>query len=393
MTANDGPQVSESVATDESTAREKVGWLPRSARWAENAVTFLVVTVFIFALMEGAASSVIFLKHLLEDQEGVWITEQRHTMYDPELGWVSVPDVFIPDLYGEGKELTTNNRGFRGEVDVQVTAPPGKRRVLCSGDSFTLGHGVSNDDSWCAQLAALDPSIESVNMGQGGYGVGQAFLWYQRDGADLERVAHILAFIGDDFFRMQRDHFLGFAKPVLELEGNRLVVKNTPVPRRSVVVRWLAQNGALFHELRSVQLLGAIKQRLWGGAPGDGAGTTADETWRVATAVFDSLAHENAARGSKFVLLFLPTPWDYDTNLYDGWRRRAHEFSESTGVPLIDMIEELRALDEEEASGMFIPLGEEGAPHLNELGNRWVAHHLLDWGLTPMPGPTPPRGR
>lgn len=381
MTANEGPTVSESVAVDEGSAPETVGRLWRSIRMMTNAVTFVVIAAFFFVLAEGAASSAIFLKHLWEKQERPSITEQKHTRYDEELGWVSIPNVRIADMYGEGKELTTNNRGFRSEVDVYVAPPEGKQRVICSGDSFTLGHGVSNGDSWCAQLAAMDHSVESVNMGQGGYGVGQAFLWYRRDGADLERAVHVLAFIGDDFFRLQRHHFMGFAKPVIGLEGGRLVVTNAPVPRRSFVARWLLQNGVLFRELSSVRLFGALYNRIRGASSGDENRDEADETWKVATAIFDSLARENAAMGSHLVLLFLPAPWDYDTKLYDGWRQRAHEYSESTGVPLIDMVEDLRALNEDDASGMFIPFGEEGAPHLNEAGNRWVARHLLDWGL------------
>jgi len=381
MTANERPTMSESAAAGERPRPEAVGWLRRSVRLAVNVATFVVITACFFFLVEGVASSVTFLKHVWVKQERPSVTEQRHTRYDEELGWVSIPNLRIGDMYGEGKELITNNRGFRSEAEIRVTTPAGKRRVICSGDSFTLGYGVSNDDAWCAQLAAMDSSLDSVNMGQGGYGVDQAFLWYRRDGADLERAVHVLAFIGDDFFRMQHDHFLGFAKPVLGLEGGRLFVMNTPVPRRSYVVRWLAVNGPLFRELSSVRLLEAIKNRLFGARSGDENRDDADETWKIATAVFDSLAKENAARGSRFVLLFLPAPWDYDTDLYDGWRRRAHDFSKKTGVPLIDMVKELRALNKDEASSMFIPFGEEGAPHLNEAGNRWVARHLLDRGL------------
>jgi len=388
--ANEGPAISGRAAVDRRTRPETVGSLHRSTRLAASVVTFVLITTCIFFLVEGVASSVIFLKHVWDEQVRPSVAEQRHTRYDEELGWVSIPDLRIRDMYGEGKELITNNRGFRSEVETRVTPPAGKRRIICSGDSFTLGYGVSNDDSWCAQLAAMDSSLESVNMGQGGYGVDQAFLWYRRDGADLKRAVHVFAFIGDDFFRMQRDHFLGFSKPILGLEGERLFVMNTPVPRRNHVVRWLALNKPLFRKLSSVRLLEAIKFRLFGAWSSDENRdeanenrNEADETWKIATAVFDSLATENAALGSQFVLLFLPAPWDYATDVYDDWRRRAHDFSKKTGVPLIDMVEELRALKKDEASSMFIPSGEEGARHLNEAGNRWVARHLLDWGLVP----------
>lgn len=335
------------------------------------------ITLLLFLLMEGAASALLFARHLWQEQEGVEITEEVHTRYDEELGWVSIPNVSIPDMYGPGKSLTTNERGFRGAEPVAVQAPPGRDRVICSGDSFTLGHGVDDADTWCARLQDLDSGLQTVNVGQGGYGIDQAYLWYRRDAADLERSAHVLAFIGDDFLRMQRDHFLGYPKPVLEVVDGRLAVRNVPVPRRGRVARWLAQNGGLFRELRSVRLLGSLVARLSDDVPGSVEGEV-EGTWRVAEAVFDTLAAENAAHGSRLVLLFLPAPWDYDTELYQPWRERVRTYAERTGTPLLDLVEELRALTAGEASALFIPDGQIGAPHLDEEGNAWVARRLRE---------------
>ena len=41
--------------------------------------------------------------------------------------------------------------------------------------------GVGNDDVWCKLLESIDNRIETVNLGQGGYGVDQAYLWYKRN--------------------------------------------------------------------------------------------------------------------------------------------------------------------------------------------------------------------
>ena len=348
------------------------------ARTAGGLALFLVITATVFLVLEGAASSALFVRNLIQRQDGVVLSEERHTRYDPELGWVSVPNLAISDMYGSGKSLTTNSHGFRGP-EVQPQVPSGKRRVLCSGDSFTLGHGVADDDTWCARLSSLDPTLETVNMGQGGYGIDQAFLWYARDGAGLERSVHVLAFIGDDFLRVQSDHFLGYGKPVLELESGHLVTRNTPAPRRSRPTRWLIQNGALFRELASVRLLSGIVSRL--GDPATAAVSRTDQTWNVAAAIFDSLAAENAAREAQLVLLFLPTPWDYDTELYDGWRDRVHAYADDTDTPFVDLVDELRRMTSEEARALFIPAGQIGAPHLNESGNDWVARRLIAAGV------------
>ena len=47
------------------------------------------------------------------------------------------------------------------------------------------------------------------------------------------------------------------------------------------------------------------------------------------------------------------------------------------------MVEELRSLNKDDASGRFIPYGKLGAPHLSEEGNRWVVRRLLDRGVVP----------
>jgi hypothetical protein len=339
------------------------------------------LTVLLFVFLEGAASLTLFLHGLWNDVEKTSLTEQRHTRYDSELGWVSLPNIRVDDMYGPGKHLVTNGRGFRNVDEVDVHESPGRRRVICSGDSFTLGFGVSNDETWCSLLGQLEERWEPVNMGQGGYGVDQAYLWHARDGSDLDRTVHLFAFIGDDFNRMQSDHFLGYGKPVMILENSALKTANTPVPQTSSVSRWAVQNGHLFRRLRVVDATSRVVRRLSGDGqrsePVDG-GNQEERTSGVARAVFDSLLAENQSKGAALVLLLLPTPWDYHSDVYEQWHRLVRDYAETNNVLLIDMIDELRSLDETAATQLFFSWGEVGAPHFNEEGNRWVAQHVSE---------------
>ena len=126
-----------------------------------------LVTVLL-VLFEGFASTLRVAREIATTKP---VAERRYTTYDPDLGWVSVPNTFIPDMYGAGRALRINAQGFRGNEPVTRWVPPGKVRVICSGDSFTFGYGVDNDHGWCQQLAALDARMQTVNMGQSGYGV------------------------------------------------------------------------------------------------------------------------------------------------------------------------------------------------------------------------------
>ncbi len=218
--------------------------------------------VVVFIVLEGLASTALFWRTLLFHPRAP-LAEKGHTRYDPELGWVNTPNVALKDYYGPGLDLTTNAQGFRGTSPVPVAVPPGMFRIICSGDSMTLGYGVRDDQTWCQALASLDPRLEAVNMGQGGYGVDQAYLWFRRDGARLDHQVHIFAFIVSDFNRMQSESFYDYQKPVLVVRNGSIVVTNTPVPKVGRSRPWLQQNlPSALEKLATFQVASRIVQPL-----------------------------------------------------------------------------------------------------------------------------------
>jgi hypothetical protein len=92
---------------------------------------------------------------------------------------------------------------------------------------------VGDGDTWCARLEQLDGRFETINMGQGGYGFDQAYLWYKRDGLRFEHHAIVVAFITDDFFRMASTEEGLHGKPVLAIDNGTLVVRGEPVQYRT----------------------------------------------------------------------------------------------------------------------------------------------------------------
>ena len=162
-----------------------------------GAIAWIGRLLLVFCVVEGVASLARF-GLIVATQTQRPLAERAHTEYDAELGWVNRPNVSLPDLYGPGASLHINTQRFRGTRDVAPHTPVGRVRVVCSGDSFALGYGVGDDATWCHQLEALEPRVESVNMGQGGYGLDQAYLWFLRDGAALEHDVHLFSFIAED---------------------------------------------------------------------------------------------------------------------------------------------------------------------------------------------------
>lgn len=339
-------------------------------------VAALVLT---FAIVEGLASGALLIEKLVTTLRSP-VAERVHSRYDPELGWVAVPNLYVPDLYGPGVYFRSDSRGFRDNAEVAPGSPPDRLRVVCSGDSFTLGYGVDNDHAWCTLIGVLDRRFQTVNMGQGGYGIDQAYLWYRRDGRLLEHQVHLFAFTTTDFDRMQHHTFLGYGKPVLKIRDGRLVTENVPVPRRPFYVAWLARNLPLFRELRGVQLANAIMESFL--HAGGAAATSFNEAGRaIASKVFENLEELNREKGSVLILVYLPMEADYAGNeLTDSWRDFVRTEAAKRGVEFVDLVADFQKMPRSQMKKVFLPAGElsfRGAGgHYSAEGNKVIAEAL-----------------
>lgn len=91
-----------------------------------------------------------------------------------------------------------NNVGFRGE-DISVDKPPGMRRILCLGDSFTFGEGVREEDAWPQRLGRLaGPRTQVINAGVQGYDLDHEALYLFLYGRQLDPDVVVVAFFMND---------------------------------------------------------------------------------------------------------------------------------------------------------------------------------------------------
>jgi len=322
------------------------------------------MTVVCFVLLEGLSSAILLVDDLARFSRRP-LTERVHSRYDPLLGWSNIPGLELRDVYGPGSRFKTNSLGLRNDREFAVEVPSGKVRIVCLGDSFTLGYGVSNDEAWCQVLESLDGRLETVNMGQGGYGLDQAYLWYQRDGGRLRHQVLLFSFITEDFFRVGRDNFLGYAKPTLQVQQGRLVPTRVPVPRRSFYFPWVTQNAAIFTRLRSLEL---FRRLFRSAAPGPTSPPLPDvgQTLMIASQIFGDLQRITREKESVLVLVYLPVSQDYEGKGSDPWREFVRRDAERRGIPYVDLVEEFRKLSASEAAHVF-------GDHYSVEGNRFVA--------------------
>jgi hypothetical protein len=331
-----------------------------------------LVTVVTLVVLEGLASTTITGAKLVSRLAGTKV----HTQYDPELGWSSIPDLFIEDMYGDGVFLRTNAQGFRAAADTDAEVAEGGVRLLCSGDSFTFGHGVDNDHTWCSLLAGRYPTLETVNLGQVGFGIDQAFLWYLRNATWLQHDLHIFAFITDDFRRTAARSFLSYPKPLLTLQDEQLVVTNTPVPKRLFNNPYLFTTVHTLRELRLAQLaerlLGGVDRQVSTDGPSGGGDVS---TRDVVVAVFEELQRMGNLREIRTIFVYLPSgDWDYDPqgSVTESWRLFLEGEARERGWLYLDLIADFRSFERNAIAELF-------SGHYTQAGNEYVAERLHEF--------------
>ncbi len=185
------------------------------AAWlARRRIGVLVEKVFpsrrhlLFALVTAALA---FLMSLLAIELGLRLTGQPFRMttsaaenavaqFDPELGWTYIPNRSIVQRFGaEGREVAIHFDDIASRVRAPgVRRNPAKPSVLFVGDSFTMGHGVTYEESFVGRLEAMpDFPFQTVNLGVQGYGTDQSLLMLERHFTRFPTRAVVYTFIDD----------------------------------------------------------------------------------------------------------------------------------------------------------------------------------------------------
>ena len=303
--------------------------------------------------------------------------------------WEPGQDVERRQIPALPHRVHTNALGLRGrETDLARRG----ERVLCSGDSFTFGDFVDDDETLPARLdARLGPHVEVLNGGVGGSTIVDQAVFLEP----------MLALEPDLVFLLYSENDLddlGVSPPLhVQLAHNREIKSGILGP-----VYALARDSALFQLLLRVR--GALRARqaaddaAWqeAAARKDGAHATAEPTvaaddGRVAEYVAAVLRLRDRLRdrGSGLVLGAYPT----HLTLTGGWDRRTLAqvvaAVREAGVCAVDLTPALAgsglAIDEL----YLLPLDGHPTPRGYEIAADAVAPHLrhaLDGGSGCLPG-------
>ena len=146
--------------------------------------------------------------------------------FDSQLGWALRPNSGFTNSGRKGEfdvKVKTDAHGLRDDYGSDVTKPDGTFRVLCLGDSFTLGYTVDRDDLFVDLLetwwAAEGRKVEVVNAGVQGYSTDQMLRWLAVHGAKWSPdVVLMLSYENDIVWNLQ-DSYAGSSKPVYGVDG------------------------------------------------------------------------------------------------------------------------------------------------------------------------------
>jgi hypothetical protein len=334
-------------------------------RWLRLLFALVIAGVLLLAC-EGAAHLLLGLR---DASRARGMREEAHCRYDAELGWANIPDLERPDLFGKGVSFTTNHEGFRALHEFTPEVPAGRFRIACLGDSFTEGYGVGDRETFPAWLQTLEPRIETLNLGLGGYGVDQSWLQWRRHAPRHHADLLLCSWIVFDFLRMNTLRFQGeYPKPFLVARGDQLEVTNVPVPEYWNRSGWLrplkgfVERSALFQVLQ--KLVGFESYVL------DDKRDTSLQFAAAAELVLMDLRKTCAEHNTRLVLVWLPVLRELPIEpKVHAWLL---ETAARHGIPVVDLTPEFQALSREDHRRAHQQDG-----HYSSAGNRLVAEALL----------------
>ncbi len=225
-------------------------------------------------------------------------------------GWANRPSTIA--MYGEPEfhfEVSHNALGFRGP-EIPAEKPAGKLRVLILGDSLTYGIGVTDDETFSARLAALEPRVEVVNTGVNGYGTAQELLVLRDQGLALQPDVVVVAFFWNDVGNNFNRTF-----PRFELKEGKLVWPEamvipadvaTPAPKRRAWLRYSYLYRFVSDRLKMVSFRLKLLLHLPLETTDFVGDADRESAWQLTAALIREIRDEATSIGARTVVAMIP---------------------------------------------------------------------------------------
>ncbi len=350
----------------------------RARQLVVGTVTSIAVAIATIALLEGVASAYLFARDLRSNTAPRTLY-RPHTVHDTLLGWVNTPNTTSQNEFGPGISFNTDAQGFRASRASRQADSAARMTLVCSGDSYTVGLGVRDDDSWCALLQRRFSAVRSLDMGQAEYGLDQSYLWYRRDGLRTPRQVHLFTLTEPQFERSVGDDVGGRFKPYMSVQAGQLAVHGVPVQPQSSGSLQQAGSSRLVEDLRVVQLARKV--------PAFDRARKLDRAEDERVPLFETIIQELAGvhqrQGSQLVVVYLPTQVSQKSIHGDDRRMRLSAFARRRGIRFVDLTPGFRALSADSSDLFFFSRSSPGVSsslygQYSAFGHAWIARTIGD---------------
>jgi lysophospholipase L1-like esterase len=123
--------------------------------------------------------------------------------------------------------FTINGQGMRAERDYAYTKPPGVKRILMLGDSFTIGYEVRAESTFASvlerSLRARGYTVEVLNAGVSGFGTAEEYLYLVREGLKYHPDVVVVTFWINDLIDNPRSNLFALRNGRLVQTGETYI--------------------------------------------------------------------------------------------------------------------------------------------------------------------------
>jgi hypothetical protein len=221
-----------------------------SHRWLTTLGVLFVAALFGFVMAEfltrmiWGRSIVLFPKYQEDVKYGEYLLRRLE------------PSTKFQHKSADGSWLfTTNAQGFRDTHDYTYEKAAGVRRILCLGDSQTLGFEAAQEKIFPAiiekRLTRLGRKVEILNTAIAGYGTAEQVAFFENEGLKYQPDVVVLGWFIDDFDENEASRLFRLA------DGNLLPDKHEYVPGIATMkfvnnilpLRWASERSYLYSGL------------------------------------------------------------------------------------------------------------------------------------------------
>lgn len=124
-------------------------------------------------------------------------------------------------------EFRINRNGMRADRDFDHAKPPGTKRIVSLGDSFTIGYEVERDQCFSsvleARLRAAGIDVEVLNCGVSGFGNAEECIYLERELLNYQPDLVLVSFFENDLDDNVRSGLFRVEDGVLHAAAERYV--------------------------------------------------------------------------------------------------------------------------------------------------------------------------